>query len=147
MSREIEIEFKNLLTKQEFGQLFHYFGLENKTFTLQHNHYFDTRDFMLKEQNCALRIREKNGHYTLTMKQPQPVGLLEIHQKLTKQEYERIKTQCLFPDGEVTKELLEMNVPPATLVHFGTLSTKRVETGYQEGLLVLDHSFYLGTED
>ncbi|MFP3488877.1 CYTH domain-containing protein, partial [Staphylococcus sp. SIMBA_130] len=53
---------------------------------MQINHYFETKEFSLKELGCAIRIREKDGKYTLTLKEPHPDGLLETHDLLTKQE-------------------------------------------------------------
>lgn len=147
MSQEIEIEFKNLLTAQEFERLCSQFGLQNSDFTLQHNHYFDTADFMMKKKGCALRIREKNGRTILTLKQPHPAGLLETHQPLTEGEAAAAKASSEFPDGEVTQILETMDVFTSSLHYLGKLSTKRAETDYKSGLLVLDHSFYLGKED
>ncbi|HEX6923629.1 MAG TPA: CYTH domain-containing protein [Bacillales bacterium] len=147
MSQEIEIEFKNLLQHREFTQLCKHFDVKKEDFTLQHNHYFDTPSFMLKKKGCALRIREKNNRRTLTLKQPHPDGLLETHQALTEQETAAAMADSSFPDGAVTKVLYEMDVPSASLNFLGTLSTQRAEVPHENGLVVLDHSFYLETED
>lgn len=147
MSQEIEIEFKNLLTRAEFERLCSHFSIENEDFTLQHNHYFDTPSFMLKNKGCALRIRDKNGRLTLTLKQPHTDGLLETHQSISKEEVEAAKTGNHFPDGEVTRVLRAMSIPVSSLTYLGKLSTERAEIPYQNGTIMLDHSFYLGTED
>ena len=47
MTQEIEIEFKNIVTKEEFDTLCKSFSIE--AFTKQVNHYFETPDFSLKE--------------------------------------------------------------------------------------------------
>lgn len=83
MSQEIEIEFKNMLTKQEFKNIASALQLTEKDFTDQKNHYFDTDSFALKQKHAALRIRRKNGKYVLTLKEPADVGLLETHQQLS----------------------------------------------------------------
>ncbi|HET7579564.1 MAG TPA: CYTH domain-containing protein [Bacillales bacterium] len=147
MSQEIEIECKNMLTAQEFEQLCSHFEIGGSDFTRQHNHYFDTPEFMLKNKGCALRIREKNNRSTLTLKQPHPDGLLETHQPLTDAEAEEAKKGSKVPDGEVTDVLSSMNIPVSSLKLLGTLSTERAEFTYENGLLVLDHSYYLDTED
>ena len=49
------------------------------------NHYFETPDFSLKA-GSALRIRHKGETYTLTLKQPAEIGLLETHQVVTEDE-------------------------------------------------------------
>ncbi len=59
MTQEIEIEFKNLLTKSEFLKLSEALCMKEHDFKQQVNHYFDTKDFSLKQKKSALRIREK----------------------------------------------------------------------------------------
>src|SRR5699024_2293642 len=85
MSQEIEIEYKNLLTKQEFDYLLGHFPFPQNS-QKQTNFYFETENFSLKENGAALRIREKDGHYRLTLKEPHPDGLLETHDPLTEAE-------------------------------------------------------------
>lgn len=147
MSQEIEIEYKNILSAEEFENLRRSFSIREENFTLQHNHYFDTADFMLKEKGCALRIREKLGKFTFTLKQPHENGHLETHQLITSIEYEMIMSQSHFPEGEVTEVIRTIGISPNQLVHFGTLATNRAEKNFQNGVLVLDHSFYFGFQD
>ena len=80
MDQHIEIEYKNLLTKQDFERLVQFFKIESNQFFTQQNHYFDTTDFRLKKSGSALRIREKNETYELTLKQPAAEGKLETNQ-------------------------------------------------------------------
>jgi uncharacterized protein YjbK len=146
MSQEIEIEFKNLLTKSEFDILTKSFSLTDEAFFSQTNYYFDTKNFALAAIQSALRVRKKKDNYELTLKQPHPEGLLETNQKISKDQFELLKSGT-FPNGEVESVLLSLNIIPNTLKYLGDLTTRRAETSYEEGLLVLDHSFYLGTED
>ena len=46
MSQTIEIEFKNLLSMEEFNRMISYFQLRNDQFFDQINHYFDTKDLL-----------------------------------------------------------------------------------------------------
>src|SRR5699024_6280641 len=85
MGQEIEIEYKNLLTKQEFNHLLHHFSFPQPG-KKQTNYYFETKNFTLKENRSALRIREKDGNYQLTLKEPHVNGLLETHDMLTESE-------------------------------------------------------------
>src|SRR5690625_181369 len=89
MSQHIEIEFKNLLTKEKYNKLIE--SLPYKQMTIeQTNHYFDTKDYKLQRQKCALRIREKNKQFVLTFKEPAKVGSLEtkdIIDEATKQSW------------------------------------------------------------
>ena len=52
MTQEIEIEFKNIVTEEEFNTLCKSFSIEG--FTKQVNHYFETPSFSLKEAGSAL---------------------------------------------------------------------------------------------
>ncbi|WP_347835513.1 CYTH domain-containing protein [Gracilibacillus sp. JCM 18860] len=54
MSQEIEIEFKNLLTSQEYRKLDPLF--HSVTPIVQINHYFETPDFALKRHGAALEF-------------------------------------------------------------------------------------------
>ncbi len=146
MNHEIEIEFKNLLEKEEFYHLVDAFTQQN-SFVSQTNYYFETPSFLLKKKKCALRIREKNHTYTLTLKRPHTVGLLESHESLTKEEAEAVlKSPNQLPD--TFKSLLEdLQISVSDLTLLGSLTTNRTEIPYRGGLLVLDHSTYLGWED
>ncbi|OIK08542.1 CYTH domain-containing protein [Bacillus sp. MUM 13] len=147
MDQHIEIEFKNLLSQEEFNKLTNYFNVKESDFVLQENHYFDTSDFALKNQKSALRIRVKQGKHELTLKQPARDGLLESNQQLTPMQAEAFLKGEGFPEGEIQQLLISVNVEPQQIEFFGTLKTSRFEFPYKNGLLVLDHSHYLGTED
>lgn len=148
MNQEIEIEFKNLLTKKEFEKMTQYFSIEKKQFNTQENHYFDTPDFSLKANGAALRIRQKNNKYVLTLKQPAQEGLLETHETLSSEEAQEILETNKIKIGAISNILLtEFGVSPTKLELFGTLTTSRAETKYMDGTLVLDHSNYLSKED
>lgn len=146
MKQEIEIEFKNLLTKEEFNTLVSAFGLEN-SFITQINHYFDTPDFQLKDAHSALRIREKNNSFTMTLKQPNEVGLLETHEKLSEEIANKIMHANHQLPNSIINQLESLNIQVDALEYFGSLTTNRAEIPYKDGLLVLDHSIYHGTED
>lgn len=147
MSRELEIEFKNMLIRQECDKLCHHFNVHSHDFSCQHNHYFDTPSLMLREKGCALRIRKKSGNVTLTLKQPHSDGLLEIHQPLTDQQTETAISNHGLPDGEVSTAIQSLDLTPSTLQYLGSLTTMRAEVPYRNGTLVIDHSEYLQTED
>lgn len=147
MSQNIEIEFKNILTTEEFKKLVHFFLLKENEFFTQENHYFDTTDFALKEQGSALRIREKNSQYEMTFKQPKKEGLLETNQTLSVEEANEALSGGRLPDGMIKELISKMSIPFSSLVYFGSLKTRRAEFTYEGGLLVFDHSSYLNIED
>lgn len=147
MNQEIEIEFKNLLTNEEFERLKKALNIRENDFHLQKNYYFDTPTFRLKEKGAALRIREKQDTYTLTLKQPHEKGLLETHQALSKKDaFWMIETNGII-DGDVKKVLQEFGISVERLEYLGMLSTERAELKMDGHLLVLDHSHYLNIDD
>jgi uncharacterized protein YjbK len=147
LSQHLEIEFKNLLTKQEYNHLIEFFKVDKINIKKQINHYFDTTSFLLKDAQSALRIRERGDWYEMTLKQPAPIGLLETNQILQKQEAAKLLDHHIFPDGPIKDKLLSIKVPVELLQYFGSLTTNRIEFAYKDGLLVLDHSYYLNAED
>lgn len=147
MSQNIEIEFKNMLSKEEYLMLIDFFKIQENDIFTQENHYFDTHDFSLKEYGAALRIRQKDGMYEMTLKQPCNEGLLETNQQLTKEEASLAFTNGELPYGMIKDLVLKMGISLSDFEYFGSLLTKRAEIEYKEGLLVLDYSCYLNKED
>ncbi|MFC5712487.1 CYTH domain-containing protein [Thalassorhabdus alkalitolerans] len=149
MGQDIEIEGKNLVTKDEFERIMKEWNLSYDQFTRQRNTYFDTEDFQIKGKKAALRIREKNNQWMLTLKEPHKDELLETNQLLTEKEAERAIQTGHIPKGEVEKQLkISLSLTDIKKVNnLGTLTTYRLELPYQKGELVFDHSTYLDKED
>jgi uncharacterized protein YjbK len=141
MTQEIEIEFKNLLTKQEYLHL-----LEHLPFPedgqKQVNYYFETEDFKLRQKHSALRIREKNEMFQLTLKEPYQQGLLETHDSLSSEEATQWLQGNPIPKEATTKQLLQLGITVAELKLFGSLTTIRREYKQDDLIFVLDQSFY-----
>ncbi|WP_174612810.1 CYTH domain-containing protein [Virgibacillus ihumii] len=146
MAQEIEIEFKNLLTKTEFERLLNSLPFPAQPQT-QTNYYFETADFKLKENGSALRIRKKQEAYSLTLKQPHREGLLETHDPLTDQEAEQWLNGQIVMKQHVRRQLEALHIDPENLIYFGSLTTERRELNYKDVLLVLDYSTYGDTAD
>ncbi|QQK76928.1 CYTH domain-containing protein [Salicibibacter cibarius] len=146
---ELEIEGKRLLDVQEFMNIKTYFQLNEDDFIIQHNHYFDTSDFQLKEQNAALRIRYKNGAHILTLKVRSEAGVMEKHQPLGPREWSEGDPLTQLNKGGSVQAYLEKEwqIPFHTLRSLGRLTTWRAELPYEQGLLVLDESRYFGEVD
>ncbi|MEN2466744.1 CYTH domain-containing protein [Ornithinibacillus sp. FSL M8-0202] len=146
MAQEIEIEYKNLLTKEEYETLLHNlpFPKEGKE---QINYYFETADFKLRQHHAALRIRKKNNQYQLTLKEPHQDGLLETHDSLTEAEALSWISQHPIAKEATTIQLNQMNIETDELHYVGSLTTIRRE--YQENglIIVLDYSQYNHVED
>jgi uncharacterized protein YjbK len=150
MSENLEIEFKNLLSETEFNHLVLKFKLDKSAFWLQTNYYFDTTDFSLKVAGCALRIREKNKKYELTLKQPtkNSIGLLEINQQLEESVAKSFIENGIFPSGIVADRVSIVLSPNLKKMNcFGYMKTERSELEYGNGLLVFDKSSYFDVVD
>lgn len=145
--QELEIERKNLLTKEEYVRLIDGLSLANTTPEKQINHYFETVDFQLKKTGSALRIREKNGRFVLTLKEPQGDGLLETHEGLTQEEAEEIIHGIGEIKPAIAKRITALGVSLDALAYGGTLETNRIEVNQDDVLVVLDESHYLGHID
>jgi uncharacterized protein YjbK len=147
MSQNLEIEFKNMLTKAEYERILFEFNIGLDDIFTQENLYFDTPDFALKKAKCALRIRKKGTNYEMTLKTPLEIGLLETNQILTCEEADAALNHNCLPEGKIKQVIEESNISFANIIYFGSLTTNRTEFPYEEGLLVLDHSIYLLQED
>src|SRR5690625_278453 len=146
MVQEIEIEYKTLLTKQEFNTLLHALSFPQDSVS-QTNYYFDTIDFALKGHQSALRIRKKAGRYTLTLKEPHVEGVLETHDQLSSNEFEQwINGQPIQKDN-VTHQLTAMGVIVPQLLFYGALHTERRTFTEEEIIYVIDKSSYNNITD
>ncbi|WP_408010728.1 CYTH domain-containing protein [Pseudalkalibacillus sp. A8] len=148
MKQEIEIELKNLVTEEEFKELTSAFSITDDSYTKQTNYYFDTDTFTLKEKGCALRIRQKKDTYTFTLKRPHKDGLMESHENLSEENALRLINGDSVTSSDMLQFLEEtFGIESGQLCCLGSLVTTRAEQTYKSGLLVFDHSVYLGTED
>lgn len=126
MNNNVEIEAKVLLTKKQYLKVYDSFRA-NKGIEIinQTNFYIDSKDRTLRENEIALRIREKKDEYILTVKTPMSEGLLEKNQTLTSAEALDMIEFNKFPVGEVSAFLELLDVDLSALVVLAKMSTKR----------------------
>jgi len=141
----LEIEYKTLLNKQEYQSLLSLFT--DTPLVIQTNHYIDTPDQLIRSQKMALRVRTFKDAAELTLKVPEVVGHFEYNQALSQEETEAILQHQQFPDGEIKNLLISKEIPVEQLAVWGSLTTERFEKETAAGLVALDHSLYLDTED
>ena len=146
MAQELEIEFKNLLTKDEYEFLLNRLPFPSVG-RKQINYYFETPDYKLRKHGSALRIREKEGKYQLTLKQPFQDGLLETHDSLTKEEVIDWLNGNPVSKEATTKQLKQMDITVNELQYYGSLTTIRREYKDNGLIYVLDYSSYHDVED
>src|SRR5690625_3128052 len=115
MNQEIEIEYKNLLTAIEFNHLLQSLPFPSNS-QRQVNYYFETENLSLSKNKCALRIREKDKVYTLTLKQPHPYGVLETSDRLTKKEAFNWIQGNIIDKPNTINQLAQLNIVPSSLM-------------------------------
>lgn len=138
MSQNIELEYKTLLTKEQFEKIkSNYPFLEPKK---QVNHYFDTDDKKMKARRSPLRIREIDDKYILTLKKPNNIGVLE---------YECEVQSLDFANNTIPNDILEAlgDVTPNDVHEYGALTTYRSIFETELATICLDENFYVNEHD
>lgn len=145
MSNAIEIEAKVLLREEDYAKLVAFFK-GSKGYS-QTNYYIDTEERILAKEGIALRIREKNGAYEMTLKTPLSEGLLEKNCPLTKEEFINLQKGGEFPEKDIKRFLLMLDIDIPSLKILTSLSTYRIDVPYEGGLLSIDKNEYSGLTD
>ena len=145
MSKELEIEFKNMLTKDDYQRLVDKYFPNTPAFS-QTNCYFDTPDKLLKEKHMGLRLRKRVGHHECTLKIPtdNQHTYQEITDTLTSEQINTlIEQKKIYLDGEVANALNSHHIPLNQLQMIGQITTYRRETQLNDDcLLVLDETHF-----
>ena len=101
MNSNIEIEAKVLLLKDEYDTIIRELQLDKYRKITQTNHYIDTPDSFLKRNGIALRVREKNQEFVLTLKTPLSEGLLEKNDSISWRDFDLLQDEGIFPEGGI----------------------------------------------
>ena len=149
MNQQVETEFKNLLTKEEYEMLLNDFNLEDTEPVQQTNVYYDSPDWRLRELGIGLRIRLYETFAEQTLKSPlREHEMLETTDLLTHEEGQNfVDTGQLKRDGFIAKKLSEYGITIDELKQVGQLSTVRYEIPAQMGTYFLDASYYQDQND
>lgn len=145
MSNAIEIEAKVLLNESDFRKLTSLFEQEGGY--SQTNYYIDSEDRILAKQGIALRVREKNGSFEMTLKAPLSEGLLEKNCSLSAEEFSSLRKGEGFPAKDIDRFLTMLDIDVPSLKVLTSLTTHRIDVHYEGGLLSLDENEYSGKKD
>lgn len=145
MSNAIEIEAKVLLQKEDYDKLVVLFK-DYRPYT-QTNYYIDNDEGLLRKEGLALRIRERDGLYEMTLKTPLSQGLLEKNCVWTAKTFKSFSEGGAFPEGDIKRFLTMMDIDTDTLHIKTSLTTKRIDAPYEGGKLSIDENHYLGKID
>ena len=149
MPYNLEIEFKNLLSKETFYKLCTMFKVKTADFVLQKNTYFDY-DEVLADQLMSLRLRERQGKTYITLKQ-KAVQSQHAHIEIT-DIYEYTVDDLLNTPGNVLPKailnhLAMEQITLEKLELIGKIDTLRKKLDYQKGTLCLDYNRFDGQEE
>ncbi|RPA60864.1 CYTH domain-containing protein [Aerococcus agrisoli] len=149
MTKNIEIEYKNLLSEATYNRLFQAFAFDQTPALTQTNIYFDTPDGKLRERHIGLRVRITDTYTHLTMKQPvADHQKLETTDKLTAADAETIVATGKLTNGpEIAKILAEFDIALNDLVIIGQFKTVRHQQTVEGHTMVLDHCYFSAFED
>ena len=141
--KNIEIEYKVMIEKQDFIKLEEF--LDNlykyKTY-IQTNYYYDTDNLDIKNKGLSLRIRhiENEDKYISTIKEKSGDSRIE---------YENIieKNNINLLDDESKSLLKKKDINIENINQIAYLKTIRKEYEYHDSLLCLDYNIYYNQED
>lgn len=148
MEQELEIEYKNLLTKDEYDKLLEaeFINHSASSKITQTNHYFDTSGKLLKKHHAALRIRETATRNELTFKVPAHDFLMETNFPLNNEQTKDILGKKQFSLDEITNKKIDLDIPGllshSIFKHFNQFQTVRYEKQVGEHLMVLDQTTF-----
>ncbi len=144
---ETEIEFKNLITSDQFKQIRDSLFIDITPF-YQTNFYIDTEDLQIRKNILMLRVRELEDRFVLTLKVPNEAHIItEYHQILDESVLEKTNIDESDLGADIINVLKERNIDTNALKIQGQLETIRYERTYKNGLLMLDESQYFGETD
>lgn len=142
MQENLEIEIKALINKEDFDKLCSYFNITEIHFFKQTNHYFDTVEQEILHQKSALRIREVDNKYILTLKRKEQDEVIEYEQEISKDEFELYKNNKKGFNCYLKSELIKMKIDDSEIIYLTSLTTKRAVIKYLDGELFFDINYY-----
>ena len=146
MAKNLEIEAKFLLNKEDFDKIVAHFLITD--FFSQTNYYFDTTDFKLISSHCAMRIRHTaENEYEATTKVPSGDGLIETNVIVPYATFNSLINDKIIIIDEIEKVLNTIGLSQNNLHFFAKLTTKRATTKYKIGELFFDESTYFDKTD
>ncbi len=127
MATNIEIEAKVLISSEEYENIINTYAGKVIAEYDQVNYYIDSDDFDLKNIGVGLRVRLKDGIYTLTLKAPMSEGLLEKNNSLTEVQFNALFKKGVLPECDIKEFVKMLGKDPETLKVQTVLITHRKE--------------------
>jgi uncharacterized protein YjbK len=136
MKTNLEIEYKTLLTKEEYERVLSYFN--EAQIIQQTNYYYQSTNSNHKK--IASRIRQIGSNFELTFKIKQEKGKLEVN-------FEVPSNSVQHFNREDVQRFLNENQFNSNWNYIGELHTTRHIIQDVYGELCIDYNQYLGQED
>lgn len=127
MATNIEIEAKVLINSDEYENIINTYAGKVIAEYDQVNYYIDSDNFDLKNIGVGLRVRLKDGIYTLTLKAPMSEGLLEKNNSLTEVQFNALFKKGVLPECDIKEFVKMLGKDPETLKVQTVLITHRKE--------------------
>lgn len=153
--QEIEMEAKNMLTKEEFDILITRFDIQKASFEIKRNAYFVDKERKLREKlppGTTLRLCRKGESEELQLKIPNGDTVEEFKDIVDEKIYEELMEEGKLPDvnhSNVSRKLSLFGINPP-FEYIGELSTMRakarlnISEGWEKARIYLDESIFLG---
>ena len=138
MINNIEVEYKILVEKDVFEKLSDLYP--NKTFIKQVNTYYDTENHDLRKKHCAMRIREKEDTFMITLKVPTINGHEEFECFVSE------NSPKMFKESEIATILEKLGINEDVIV-IGECTTYRGMVVTDKAELCFDINEYNGITD
>ena len=140
---DFEEEIKFLLDQETFEKIYNDF-VKDKNPKRQVNYYFDPIA-LVKDKSTTIRIREKDGKYTLTIKEKKSAAKdlsTEKSATISKDDFDKIMAAGFLKVDFYLENSLKGQVP-----YLGSLETIRDEVKYKNIALAFDKSSYFDKVD
>ena len=149
MATNIEIEAKVLISEEEYKNIVNTYSDSVISEYDQDNYYLDSDDFELKRIGVGLRVRLKDGIYTLTLKAPMAEGLLEKNNSLTEAQFRALKTSNILPECDIKEFIKMLGKDPEKVKVQTELITHRKEIAVEDETInfCIDMNKYNGLVD
>lgn len=142
MEKNKEVEYKILLNAETFKKISDAYPSQN-VYT-QVNYYLTSDE--LAEKHYALRIREKNNTFEMTLKIPDGFAKMEHNQMISKDDFKKVENGQMI-NNDITDLLKEKGFGLHKIRQAYSLKTIRHDISLQYGMLSLDENFYNGHHD
>lgn len=155
MKKEIEIEYKALLTESKYEELISYFSRFTNVMIpySQTNYYFDTDDYLLANQGITVRLRNIEDSWKFQIKIPKETdGMYNIQEEIALEISSVLAGDFISKGIDIYNQLLssitvlrEFDIERLNMI--GKLQTLRHDFNFYTDTISVDRSTYLDTID